>query len=234
MVTIDRIAIIPARGGSKRLPGKNIADFNGRPMIAWTIEAAIESNLFGRVIVSTDDTDIAEVARDCGLDVPFLREACADDRTPVSGATLHALEQSEEHFSETYQTVCQLMPNCPLRGAQDIITAWHEFDKSGAKFQISCFRFGWMNPWWAVRLDARERPERLFPEVVEKRSQDLDELYCPTGAIWLAAVDPFKLAGTFFGPDHRFQPIDWKSAIDIDDADDMEMAAAVASLAGKR
>ena len=234
MVVRDRIAIIPARGGSKRIPGKNIADFNGRPMIAWTIDAALESQVFDRVVVSTDDDKIASVARECGVDVPFLREVCADDHAPVSAATLHALEQSERHYRETYHIVCQLMPNCPLRTVGDIVDACCAFDESDASFQISCFRFGWMNPWWAARLDEEGRPERLFPEITDKRSQDLDKLYCPTGAIWLAAVDAFKLAGTFYGPSHRFQPVNWKSAIDIDDIDDMEMATAVARLAAKR
>lgn len=203
-------------------------------MIAWTIDAALNSQLFDRIVVSTDNDAIAAVARDCGLEVPFLRKACADDYAPVSDATLYALEQSERHYQETYQTVCQLMPNCPLRTAGDIVDACRAFDESKANFQISCFQFGWMNPWWAARLDERGRPALLFPEVAGKRSQDLDKLYCPTGAIWLAAVELLRQAGTFYGPEHRFHPMDWKSALDIDDTDDMEMAVAVANLAEKR
>lgn len=234
MVERNRIAVIPARSGSKRIPGKNIIDFNGRPMIAWTIDAARESQLFDRIVVSTDDDRIASVARDCGVEVPFLRDDFADDHTPVSDATLHALEQSERHFGESYQSVCQLMANCPIRAADDIVDAYRAFDESDADFQISCFRFGWMNPWWAVRLDDVSRPTWLFPEIIGKRSQDLDELYCPTGAIWLAATQPLKQAGTFYGPDFRFHPLNWQSALDIDDKNDLEMAAVVASLTAKR
>ena len=232
MVAGGVIAIIPARGGSKRLPGKNTADFRGRPMIAWTIDAARQSEKFDRVVVSTDDAEIAAVARTWGAEAPFLRDVCADDVTPVSEATLRALEQAETHFGESYTTVCQLMPNCPLRTAEDIRVALQEFQRSEAPFQLSCFRFGWMNPWWAVRLDEGRRPDVLFPEAIGRRSQDLDATYCPTGAIWLAETNALKEARTFYGPDHRFLPMDWKHALDIDDRSDLEMAVAAASLIG--
>ena len=230
MVKLNRIGIIPARSGSKRIPQKNIVDFNGKPMIAWTIEAALATGLFDRILVSTDSSDIAKVARDCGLEVPFLRDDCADDHSPVSLGTLRALQQVEQELGESYQTVCQLIPNCPLRGAQDIATALETFDRSGTEFQISCFRLGWMNPWWAVRLDADGHPSPLFPDKRNRRSQDLDELYCPTGAIWIANAAALTKAGTFYGPGHTFHPIDWKAGIDIDDNQDLEMAHAASEL----
>ena len=230
MVNQNRIAVIPARGGSKRLPGKNTAPFMGRPMIGWTISAAVDTGLFDRIVVSTDSPGIAEVARECGVEVPVRRDRSADDFAPVSVATTREIEQAEAHFDESYRTVCQLMPNCPLRTAEDIVDAIQAFEQSGEEFQISCFKYGWMNPWWAVRLDNESRPERLFPETLNQRSQDLDSVYCPTGAIWLARVVPLQEAGTFYGPGHRFHPLDWKSAVDIDDAEDLEMAIAVATL----
>ncbi len=233
MVKNHLIAVIPARGGSKRIPGKNIAPFMGRPMIAWTIEAALGCGLFDRVVVSTDSPEIAAVSRECGVDVPFLRDDSADDHAPVSQATITAIRQAEAEWHEQYDLVCQLMPNCPMRNADHIVASHESFAGSNADYQISCFRFGWMNPWWAVRLTGDGRPERLFPEVVGKRSQDLDELYCPSGAIWWARYSALIEAGTFYGPDHRFSPIDWKAAIDIDDQDDIEMAAAVYSLSTK-
>jgi CMP-N-acetylneuraminic acid synthetase len=233
MVERNRIAIIPARGGSNRIPGKNIIDFRGRPMIAWTIQAALDSDLFDRVLVSTDDKRIAEVAITSGAEVPFLRDRMADDHATASQATIRALEQVEEQLHEKYRVVCQLMANCPMRTTTDIVEACTEFESSGATFQISCFRYGWMNPWWAVRLGNQNIPSPLFPEVAGRRSQDLDPLYCPTGAIWLAEVAALKQAGTFYGPDYRFYPIDWKSAVDIDEPEDLEMARAIATLAGR-
>lgn len=223
-----RIAVIPARGGSKRIPGKNIIEFCGKPMIAWTIEAALESGCFSRVLVSTDDAEIAQVARTWGAEVPFLRDSHADDHTPVSGATLAALQQAMAHWQESYHTVVQLMANCPLRNADDIREAISAFETKQRSFQISCFRYGWMNPWWAVTLDEKGSPERLFPEAAEQRSQDLPPLYCPTGAIWIARATDFLEAGSFYGKGHQFEPVSWQSAVDIDDYEDLTFASAVA------
>ncbi|TVT58088.1 MAG: acylneuraminate cytidylyltransferase family protein [Sedimenticola thiotaurini] len=223
---VSHIAVILARGGSKRLPRKNILEFHGKPLIAWTIEAARESGHYQRVLVSTDDPEIAEISRTFGADVPFLRDSAADDISPSSEATIVALGQAERHWGERYQFVSQLMANCPLRGAPDIEDAVNHFMGSGADSQISCFRFGWMNPWWAAKLDDQGYPEHLFPEARLARSQDLPPLYCPSGAIWIAKVDALRSKGTFYGDDYLFHPMGWMSAMDIDDAEDLDMARA--------
>lgn len=221
------IAVIPARGGSRRIPHKNVIDFHGKPMIAWTIEAALASGLFAHVLVSTDDVNIAAIARSCGAEVPFLRDVAADDMTPVVEATLAALRQAEAHWGEHHDTVVQLMPNCPLRGCDEIVTALARFKTDVAPSLVSCFRYGWMNPWWAHRVDASGKADPLFKEALSRRSQDLDILYCPTGAVWIANVAALKEGRTFFGPGHIFHPIHWTSAIDIDDEEDLAMARAV-------
>jgi len=223
----SRIAIIPARGGSKRIPKKNILDFFGVPMIARTIHAARESGCFDRVLVSTDDPAIAEASRVHGAEVPFLRLENADDHSPISEATLSALAQAEAYWAESYETVVQLMANCPLRNASDIRKAVAAFDNRSAQFQISSFRFGWMNPWWAAKLDANGTPERVFPQAIFSRSQDLEDLYCPTGAVWIADGAALKRAGTFYGDGYVFENMPWTSAVDIDDFEDLEMAKAV-------
>jgi CMP-N-acetylneuraminic acid synthetase len=226
MVKVDLIAIIPARGGSRRIPRKNISDFAGKPMLSWTVDAARQSTLFGRVLVSTDDTEIAEVARRCGAEVPFLRNHAADDFASATEATLAALEQSEAHWDEQYEMVVQLMPNCPLRSAADIVDAITRFRTSGAESLVSCFRYGWMNPWWAHRLDAQGHPQALFPVAMTRRSQDLDALYCPSGAVWIANTKALKKSRSFYGKDCVFYPMPWSAAIDIDDAEDLKMAKA--------
>ncbi|WP_412852674.1 cytidylyltransferase domain-containing protein [Ectothiorhodospira shaposhnikovii] len=222
-----RIAIIPARGGSKRIPHKNIIDFCGKPMIAWTIQAAKQTELFDRIIVSTDDPKIAEVSIAWGAEVPFLRSKYADDFTAVSEATSSALQQARSYWDESYSSVTQLMANCPLRTADDINHAISRFETLNRAFQISCFKYGWMNPWWSVKLDVAGHPERLFPEAASQRSQDLPELFCPTGAIWVANADDLMKSKTFYGPNHVFEPISWESAIDIDDYDDLRLAEAL-------
>lgn len=225
---VSNIAIIPARGGSKRMPRKNITPFRGRPMIGWTIEAALDSGLFSRVLVSTDDEDIAEIARSEGAVVPFLRDTKADAHSPVSDATIRALDQAEAHWHTGFDIVVQLMANCPLRGAPEIAAAVSAFEAGARDFQISVFEFGWMNPWWAMRRAPDGQPERLFPQASSARSQDLDRLYCPTGAIWIARVEALRRAGTFYGPGHVIEPIGWEAAIDIDDMMDLRMAEALA------
>ncbi len=235
MVTGGVIAVIPARGGSKRIPHKNIVDFCGRPMIAWTINAALQSGLFDAVLVSTDDEEIASVARHFRAEVPFLRATHHEDTAPVSKATLAALDQMRAHTGHDFATVVQLMPNCPLRGAGEIRAAYDHFVANGAPMQISCFRLGWMNPWWALRLDESGHGTPLFPDARRRRSQELEPLYGLTGAIWIARTDALRAAQDFYGPGHIYYPLDWKAAVDIDDADDLDMARALFALkAGAR
>ena len=227
VVKHDMIAVIPARGGSKRIPRKNIVDFSGKPMIAWTIEAARVSGLFSRVLVSTDDAEIAALSKEHGADAPFLRDAAAEDDAPVAKATVAALRQAQAHWNEQYMTVVQLMPNCPLRDANDISEAVARFRSSGAPFLVSCCRFGWMNPWWAHRVDASGKPEALFKDALTRRSQELDALYFPTGAIWIANVGALQASQNFYGPGHIFHPMVWTSGVDIDDGADLAMARSV-------
>ena len=215
MATAERqVALIPARGGSTRLPRKNIVDFHGRPLIAWTIDAALESGIFDEVVVSTDDEEIAQVARDCGASVPGLRTAAADDHSPVSDATIATLHDLSER-GQRFDVVFQLFPVCPLRDSGDILDAHRFFQRSTADFVLSCYAFNWMNPWWAFMKDEHGVGEKLLPGPL-KRSQDLPTLYGPTGAIWIARSQALLEAGTFYGPGHRFWEIDWRHAADID------------------
>ena len=221
------IAIIPARGGSKRIPRKNVINFMGKPMIAWTIEAAIKSEIFDKIIISTDSEEIAQVGRDYGLEVPFLRVDKNDDISPVSEATITTLKQTEAYYNEKYDNVVQLMANAPMRDENDIKVQYDEFVKNKRSFQISSFKFGWMNPWWAAKLDKDGSPNWLYPEGIVKRSQDLDDLFCPTGVIWIASIQKLIKSNTFYGPGHKFCEINWESAVDIDDYDDLEFAKAI-------
>ena len=224
---MKKIAVIPARGGSKRIPKKNIIDFMGMPLMVWTIQAAQRSNLFDRIIVSTDDPEFAAVAEKYGCDVPFLRDINADDITPVSEATIRAVQQAEHYYGETYDVVVQLMANAPIRNEIDIANHYNHFIESSLEFQISCFPFGWMNPWWAFKIDEHHNHEWLHTEALKQRSQDLSKLYCPTGAIWIAKKDQLFQAKSFYGPGFKFYEIDWKSAVDIDDFEDLDFAKAV-------
>lgn len=227
------IAVIPARGGSKRIPKKNIIDFMGKPILAWTIEAARKAKIFDRIILSTDSEDIASVGREFGIDVPFLRTDKSDDISPVTEATIVAVKQAESFYNEKYDIVVQLMANAPLRNESDIKNHFNFFVDSKSDFQISSFKFGWMNPWWSFKQNQDGTSEWMLKEGINKRSQDLADLYCPTGVIWIAKVDKLIESNTFYGPGHKFCEIDWKHAVDIDNYEDLEFAKALFMLDNK-
>jgi pseudaminic acid cytidylyltransferase len=218
------IAIIPARGGSKRIPGKNIRPLAGRPVIAYTIAAARASGLFERVVVSTDSPEVAGVARRFGAEVPFLRDATlADDFTPVSSVTVDALCRLDP-AGDRFDVVAQLMPNCPLRTADDVIDSYSQFAKDPTHAQISIVRYGWQNPWWAMRRNERCELEPVFREQMSARSQDQPELFCPTGAIWWARANTLRRTKTFHSENRTGWEIPWQRGIDIDTFEDWAMA----------
>jgi pseudaminic acid cytidylyltransferase len=218
------VAIIPARGGSKRIPGKNIKDLAGKPIIAYTIAAAFESGLFERVVVSTDSQEIVRIAREHGAEVPFLRdESLADDFAPVSSVTADALVRLDP-VGDKFDAVVQLMPNCPLRTATDITDSYRQFETTGADSQLSVVRYGWQNPWWAMRQNDNHELEPVFKDQMTKRSQDLPELFCPTGAIWWARTEVLRWTKTFYVENRTGWEIPWQRGIDIDTLEDWEMA----------
>lgn len=220
------IAVIPARSGSKRIPNKNIIDLKGKPMLAWTIEAAIQADLFDRVIVSTDSSEYAEIAKAYGASCDFLRTQAQDDLSPVSLATLHATSSATSFYQEQYQTVVQLMPNCPLRDFAHVRSAMTFFTNNNNSSCISGFKYGWQNPWWAHKI-IDQNPVPLFEGATTTRSQDLPELYCPTGAIWISTIEKLRTHKTFYSPGWRFYILPWEAAVDIDDYDDLRLAQAL-------
>jgi len=218
------LAVIPARGGSKRIPRKNIRKFCGKPIIAHTIEAALESGVFSRVIVSTDSEEVASVARQLGAEVPFLRDASlADDYTPVSLVTLDALQRLDPD-GKTFRHVAQLMPNCPLRTAADVRESYKQFIDTKADSQISVTRYGWLNPWWAMTRNEKCQLSPIFPDQIGKRSQDLPDIFCPTGAIWWVKTDVLRRERTFHIEGRTGWGMPWQRAIDIDTEDDWKLA----------
>ncbi len=225
--SVARLAVIPARGGSRRVPGKNIRALCGRPAIAYTIRAACESGLFARVVVSTDSEATASIAIRWGADVPFLRGAAlADDQTPVSAATVDALERLDPDGTR-FDAVAQLMPNCPLRDADDVLASFRQFEATGARAQLSVARFGWQPVSWAMRREPDLTLVPLYPEAVQHRSQDLPPLYCPTGAIWWARAEVLRQARTFHVDGRTGWEISPVHGLDIDTEEDWLLAEAL-------
>lgn len=222
------LAVIPARGGSKRVPRKNIRVFLGKPLIVHTIEAAVGSGVFARVIVSTDDPEIRDVALAAGADVPFLRDAgLADDHSPSSLVTLDALERAEAN-GDRFLGICQLMPNCPLRDAADIAVSAAAFRQCAAPAQLSVTGFGWMNPWWAMQKAEGNRLSPVFAEEIKSRSQDLPGLVCPSGAIWWARPEVLRAEKTFYAAGYVGCELPWWHGVDIDTEEDWVFAEVLA------
>ena len=223
----QRVAIILARGGSKRIPNKNIIDFFGKPLVAWTIEAALETNLFETVLVSTESEQIAEIALKYGAKVPFLRNANYDDFSSSSEATITALKQLKKWNSKDYKTVVQLMANCPLRTASNIKEQLLYFENfKERKSVISGFKYGMFNPWWAHSCDNDGNYSKIFENNMNKRSQDLAQLFCPSGATWISSVKNLNKYNTFYSKEYTFYKLSWQEAVDIDDESDLLLAKA--------
>jgi len=191
--------------------------FGGKPMLAWSIDAAVCSNLFDKIVVSTDDWEIAGIAEDYGAEVLIRDDILANDYTPTSLVTIDAVSKLGG------QTVCQLLPTCPLRTYKDIQEAYKAFKASGVPSQISITDFGWMHPEWAV--DEGARP--VFQNEFGRRSQDLPEMFHPTGAVWIADATPLVLTKSFYMRGQTGWFIPWERAIDIDTEKDLEIAKMV-------
>ena len=223
MKTLKNLAIIPARSGSKRIKNKNIKIFKKKPLIYWTIKAAQESKVFDYIYVSTDSLKIKKIAEKFGLNVPFLRpKEFADDKTSVEKVTIKAIHDIKNYKKLKFQNVVQLMPNCPLRDANDIKIHLNNFLKKKYHFQISCMTTLGSNSWWSFYYD-KKKIKRLYPKFLKKRSQDLPTLYTPTGAIWIAKVDKLIKEQTFYNKFTNHCKINWYSGIDIDHKEDLQL-----------
>ncbi len=177
------IAIIPARGGSKRIPRKNIKDFFGKPLIAYSIQAALDSKLFDKVVVSTDDEEIAEVAKKLGADVPFLRpQNLSDDFTGTDAVVDHALDYFHKK-NEKFDFMCTIYATAPLLKKEFLIEGFEKLNKSDAvhSFSVSSMPFPIQR---SFKVNDSGRCEMFMPEHYQTRSQDLEESYQDAGQFY--------------------------------------------------
>lgn len=210
-----KLAIIPARGGSKRIPRKNIKPFCGKPMIAWSIEAALASGSFDRIIVSTDDAEIAAVARTHGAEVPFTRPSeLSDDHTGTIPVIAHAIDWMNQHHGPI-DLACCIYATAPFVTAADIQRGLHtllEADSDYA-FSVTSYAFPIQR---AIRITADHRVEMFNAEHFNTRSQDLEEAWHDAGqfywgrsAAWLVGTALFSRAAVPVPlPRYRVQDID--------------------------
>jgi N-acylneuraminate cytidylyltransferase len=194
------IAVIPARGGSKRIPRKNIKNFCGKPIIAYSIQAALASGLFDRVIVSTDDEEIAEVSRALGGETPFMRPAeLSDDHTGTAAVVRHAIRWINEHDGQV-QNVCCIYATAPFIQVQFLKYGYERligFQKKFA-FSVTSFPFPIQR---AVRIRQNGTLEAFYPECVSMRSQDLAEAYHDAGQFYWGQAQAWLDNAVIFSPD---------------------------------
>ena len=210
-----KIAIIPARGGSKRIPRKNIKLFHGKPLIAYSIEAAIKSGIFDRIIVSTDDLEIAKVAKEYGAEIPFLRpENISDDYATTAAVISHALNwfQAKEI---TVDYSCCIYATAPFIRCEDIIGSFKKLIKSKASYCFSVASFP-APIQRAFMISSDGRIQMNQPEHLETRSQDLEDMHHDAGQFYWScgnawSENPFlfsEISTPWILPRHLVQDID--------------------------
>lgn len=196
---MNAVAIIPARGGSKRIPRKNIRPFAGKPIIGYSIEAAQASGLFDRIIVSTDDREIAEVAESFGAEAPFVRPAeLADDFTGTNAVVKHCLEwlQSQDCPAEY---ACCIYATAPFVQAEDLRRGFQLLVERGKDYAFSVTSFPF-HIQRAVRINRAGCIEAIWPENIMVRSQDLEDAYHDAGQFYWGRANAFINEVTLYSP----------------------------------
>lgn len=222
-----KLAIIPARGGSKRIKNKNIVEFCGRPIIAYSLDCARNSGLFDRIHVSTDSPEIAAVAERLGYPVDFPRAPeLADDMTPLMPVIRWVVEQYQERGEEV-ESVCLLMPCAPLVQADDLLGAYAAFQAHSTALPVVA-----VVPYAFPIQRALYRGEDsilhpLFPEHWSKRSQDLPKTFHDAGAFYFFAPEFIARSGQTIGDDMVPYILPRHRAVDIDELEDLELAELV-------
>lgn len=220
------VAIIPARGGSKRIPRKNIREFCGKPMIAWSIEAARESGCFERIVVSTDDAEIAEVARAHGAEVPFVRPAgLSDDHAPTVPVVAHAIEMLTSAGVDI-DAACCIYATAPLLRAADLRDALTLLRNAGCDYVFSVTPFP--SPIQrALRMDADGHVEMFQPDHLFTRSQDLEPAYHDAAQFYWGRRDAWRAQTPLFGKTACAYVLPRERVQDIDTPDDWDVAEAM-------
>ncbi len=220
------LAIIPARGGSKGLPRKNVLNFLGKPLIRWTIEQAKNSIYIDKIIVSTDDDEIKTISRVAGADVPFIRpkELATDDAKGID-VILHAVNWSENNDKERcFDIIVYLQPTSPLRLSEDIDCSIEMLFSKDAKAIVSICEVE-HNPLWTNVLPPDGCMKNFIrPEVLNRNRQEFPQYYRLNGSIYISMIDLLKLQKTFYGDKTFAYIMPRERSVDIDTFIDFQVA----------
>ena len=227
------LAVLPARGGSRRIPRKNVRDFCGKPMIAWPIRAALESGCFDRVVVSTDDEEISAVAQAVGAEVPFRRPPdLSDDHAATRPVIAHAIEYMRQK-GMTVTNVCCLYATAAFTSPAAIRSAYETLIQSGASYVFPILPFP-APIERSLRQSESGHIEMVMPEHFATRSQDLQQAWHDAGQFYWAKADTWLADKPIFSPDAVGLPLPADAACDIDYEEDWVKAEDLFKLKSKR
>jgi CMP-N,N'-diacetyllegionaminic acid synthase len=216
------LAIIPARSGSKGLKDKNIKCLNGKPMINYTIEAALESEVFSNVVVSTDSQKYADIAGKAGAEVPFIRpDNLAKDESTTNDVILHAISEME-NTNDEYDCFMLLQPTSPLRTAENIKKAYSLFKEKNANAVVSVCETE-HSPLWSSTLDNSLSLDNFLNKNEDKRRQELPTYYRLNGAIYLTKVNYYKKYKDFYLNKSYAYIMNKRESVDVDDIIDFRL-----------
>ncbi|ABR56003.1 acylneuraminate cytidylyltransferase [Methanococcus aeolicus Nankai-3] len=218
------LALIPARGGSKGLPRKNIKPLLGKPLIAWTIEQAKNSKYVDKVVVSTDDEEIAEISRKYGAEVPFLRpKELARDDSPTIDTIMHATNWFEER-GEIFDIIVLLQPTSPLKTTEDIDNAIELFLNNKNALSLVSVKENEHPPFWSFKIENDYIKPLFGNEYINKRRQELPKCHIPNGAIFISYIKVLKEYRTFYTPKTISYIMPPERSVDIDNEFDFLLA----------
>lgn len=222
------LAIIPARGGSKRIPRKNVKEFRGKPMIAWAIEAAKKSNLFDRIVVSSDDSEIIEVAKRWDAETPFVRpKEISDDMTPTVPVIAHAIDECHA-MGWKADYVCCIYPGVPFLGADDLFGAHQVLLSSGANFVYPVTEYA--HPIQrGMRQLANGQMQFIDSTNELTRTQDLEKTYHDAGQFYWGKAEAWSAHKKMHSDGVGMVIPNWR-VVDIDNLDDWKRAELLAAV----
>jgi N-acylneuraminate cytidylyltransferase len=222
MERANSIAIIPARGGSKRIPKKNVKDFLGKPIISYSIQAALESKIFSEVMVSTDDEEIAGIAKNYGANVPFYRsKELSGDMAMTAPVLLEVLSEYKKR-GEHFDIACCIYPCTPFITPQKLEHGINLLQQSKADFVFPVVKFSY--PPQRCLVIREQKIAMLYPENCSKRSQDLEPVYHDAGQFYFAKTEQLEKEQTIFGKNTVPLIYAESEVQDIDTMEDWKMA----------
>lgn len=220
---MKNIAIIPARSGSKGLKNKNIKLLNGKPLIAYTIEAALASNMFDEVMVSTDSVEYAHIAKEYGAAVPFLRSEKTSSDTASSWEMVSEVLGEYKKLGKEFDTFCLLQPTSPLRDEEDIVKAYEVFFESASVGVVSVCETE-HSPMFCNQLPENKELTDFIKRSENKRRQEMGTFYRINGAIYIFSIDEFEKDNFLYRKGSYAYVMEKEKSIDIDTAYDFKIA----------